>query len=263
MIQSVLTHGLQNLLHILCFSLREVLPVLQKFADKIIDGNRPMRQMGVRGIRCPKLLYKPVVLIKFHTVCIRHGIDIPDKARRILPDVHGRSDFQHILFSLACVERCCQLRIPEQVKHAMIADPVTASKILVGIIIKHAPAKAPGDLLFPIIGIQNIRMTQEMLYPVLFAVKGFRWKHMPIVFTDQIPFRTVRRHILFLPASPVVSLMRKVIERIHILKQRTFLQVTHSTGLPHRIESVGSLIRPLIKCIVILGFVDAHAPQNN
>ena len=57
--------------------------------------------------------------------------------------------------------------------------------------------------------------------------------------------------------------MRKVIKRIHILKQRTFLQITHSTGLPHRIESVGSLIRPLIKCIVILGFVDAHAPQNN
>ena len=223
MIQSVLTHRLQNLLHILCFSLREVLSVLQKFADKIVNGYRSMRQVGVRRIRCPKLLYKPVVLIKFHTVCIRHGINIPDEACRILPDIHGRRDFQHILFSLACVERCCQLRIPEQVKHAMIADPVTASKIFVGIIIKHAPAKAPGNLLFPIIGIQDIRMTQQMLDPVLFAVKGFRWKHMPIVFTDQIPFRTVRRHILFLPASPVVSLMRKVIERIHILKQRTFL----------------------------------------
>ena len=106
-------------------------------------------------------------------------------------------------------------------------------------------------------------MAQEMLYPVLFAVKGFRWKHMPVVLTDQIPFRSIRRHVLFLPASPVVSLMRKVIERIHILKQRTFLQVTHSTGLPHRIQSVCCLIRPLIKRIVILGFVDAYAPQNN
>ena len=263
MVQSVLTHGLQNLLHILCFSLRKVFSILQKPADKIIDGNRSMRQVGVRRICCPKLLYKPVVLIKFHTVCIRHGIDIPDEARRILPDVHGRSNFQHILFSLTCIKRCCQLRIPEQVKHAMIADPVTASKILMGIIIKHAPAKAPGNLLFPIISIQDIRMAQEMLYPVLFAVKGFRWKHMPVVLTDQIPFRSIRRHVLFLPASPVVSLMRKVIERIHILKQGTFLQVTYSTGLPHRIQPVGCLIRPLIKRIIILGFVDAYAPQNN
>ena len=219
-----------------------------------------MWQMGVVGILCPKLFYELFILIKLHTVCIRHGIDIADQTRRILPDVHRRCDLQDILFPLTCIKRCCQLRITEQIKHTMIADPVAASKILVGVIIKHAPAKPPGNLLFSIIGIHDICMAQQMLYPVLFTVKGLCRKHMPVVLTDQIPLRSIRCHILFLPAPPVISLMRKIIKRIHILKQRTLLQITYPACLPHRIESVCCRICPLIKRIVILGFVDAHPP---
>ena len=57
--------------------------------------------------------------------------------------------------------------------------------------------------------------------------------------------------------------MRKVIEGIDVLKQGAFLQISYSTGLPSRIQAMCCLIGPVVKRIIVLRFIDPHAPQDN
>ena len=145
----------------------------------------------------------------------------------------------------------------------MITDAVTTSKILVGVVIKHAPAKASCNVLLGCHRIQNICMAERMLCPVFFPVKCLRRIHMPIVFTDEVWFFHIRCHILFRLTSLCFSIMHKIIVGIHIFQQTAFSVCTHTTCRSRIIELMCCRIRPSVKCIIILRFINAHAPEDD
>ena len=148
-----------------------------------------MLQMCVRGICGTVLLNESVIFIHPHFIRIRKNIDFAAVTSRMLPNIHGRTQFQHRLFLLlARIDYCRQFRIAEHIHDSVITDAVTTSKILVGVVIKHAPAKASCNVLLGCHRIQNICMAERMLCPVFFPVKCLRRIHMPIVFTDEVCF---------------------------------------------------------------------------
>lgn len=69
---------------------------------------------------------------------------------RMFPDIHGRTDFKYrLLFLLTRVDRSRKFRISEHVHHTVITDTVAAAKILMCIVVKHAPAKTSCNIRFP------------------------------------------------------------------------------------------------------------------
>ena len=102
-----------------------------------------------------------------------------------------------------------------------------------------------------------------MLCPVFFPVKSLRRIHMPIVFTDEVWLFHIRCHILFRLTSLCFSIMHKIIVGIHIFQQTAFSVCTHTTCRSRIIEFMRRLICSSVKCIIILRFINTHAPEND
>ena len=65
----------------------------------------------------------------------------------MLSYIHGRSQRKHrLLFLLAGINIRRQFWISEHIHNAVITDSVPASKVPVGVVIRHAPAKASRDI---------------------------------------------------------------------------------------------------------------------
>ena len=95
-----------------------------------------------------------VVAIHPHAVGIRKDIDRLSDAGRMLADIHTGGYLEyHIPVGLGCVNACRHLGITEHIQHAVVADPVPGAEILMRIVIRHAPAKAAGNI---IIGIDRV-----------------------------------------------------------------------------------------------------------
>ena len=86
---------------------------------------------------------------------------------------------------------------------------------------------------------------------------------MPIVFTDEVWFFHIRCHILFRLTSLCFSIMHKIIVGIHIFQQTAFSICTHTTCRSRIIEFMRRLICSSVKCIIILRFINTHAPEND
>ena len=87
---------------------------------------------------------------------------------------HTAADGQHrSSLCLAGIGVGRQLGIPEGIHDTVVADPVTGAEILVGAIVKHAPAKAAR--MFSVHGriVLDPQMPQGVLLPFLPGIEGF------------------------------------------------------------------------------------------
>ena len=105
----------------------------------------------------------------------------------MLSDIHGGSDLQHrSLFLLTGIDTRCQLRVAEHIHDPVIADPVTASEVFVGVVVEHAPAEASGNIGLTCHSIQYVGVADGMLTSTFFVIECLGGIHMSVVFADQI-----------------------------------------------------------------------------
>ena len=76
----------------------------------------------------------------------------------------------------------------------MVADPISAAELPVGIVIGHAPAKAASDPLLGNAVVQHSGQPQRLGQPVGLVIKGFGRELPSPEFADLIAFAHIRRH---------------------------------------------------------------------
>ncbi len=132
----------------------------------------------------------------------------------------------------------------------MITNAVAAPKILVGVVIEHAPAETAKNVRFTVQVIEHSRMPKGMIQSVCFIVKHFSRKHVPVVLAHEIRRVPAGCYTVFLFNAGIVSGMRKVIVCVHIFKQLASLDVPDTAGGAVRVkpasECVGSRIEIMI-----------------
>ena len=166
----------------------------------------------------PVFLDKHVILIHLHAVAVRKDIDFADDRSRMFTGIHRRAYSYERLTAACCrINGCRDLGISEHVAYAMMTDPVTASELLVGVVIRKTPADRARDAFLAHSRVKNVCMTQGVLEAVLFRVKRLRRKHVPVVFGDEISLVHVGSNLALGPYARVVTRMRKVIERVNVL----------------------------------------------
>ena len=57
--------------------------------------------------------------------------------------------------------------------------------------------------------------------------------------------------------------MDKIIIGVHILKKPASSKIPDPAGLPVRIQLLGHPVRPRVETVMVSGFIDAHAPEDN
>ena len=209
-------------------------------------------------------LDKMAIFIHFYAVRVGENIYVSKVCSWMLSDVHGWAYLKNdIFFLLWSIYTCCQLGITEHICNTVITDTVSATKILVRIIIKHAPSKATCNISFFANCINYSGMTKCMLETMFFPVKRLCWIHMSIVLCNQMSLWHIWSNILLWLTTWFLSIMYEIIIGIHIFIQMALSKITHPTRLSGIIQFMRDAIGFNIKCIVILGLIDTHAPDHN
>ena len=154
--------------------------------------------------------------------------------------------------ALRLVETRGWLGFAEDVGHAVIADAIARAEVAVGVVVKGAPADAPGVLRVRSQLIVNAGMAHRMLGEALHLIDSLGGIGVADEFGVQIS-RMIRR------------LQRKteVVHGENIFEKFRLLKVADASGLAGRVQLVGHRVGANIEIVVVFGLVDAHTPQND
>ena len=235
---------------------------LQKLADDVVQNHRRMGQSGVvPGAEGRDII---PVLVQPDGVGIGQHRRIPDLSAGIVADVHGRTGRQHRRpLSLTGVQRRCGLGIAEGVHDAMVAYPVAGAEILVSGVVKHAPAEAAhmaavgrGVALHPCVA-------QRLRLPVAPGVIGLGRVHVTGMLGDQQRLFPALHNGTPGLAAGIVSGVGEVVVGVDVLQQVALFQEPHAGGRPAGVKLMGSGVGAAVQLVVVLTFVDAHAPEDD
>ena len=149
----------------------------------------------------------------------------------MLADIHGGGNFHHWrIVLLGGIERGGKLRHAEHIRHAVVADAVAAAKILVRVVIRHAPTDRAAGAAAAVGRVQHAGVAQRMLHTDLLAVKALGWIHVPVMFRDEIR-RIWPCHKQGQVQRDLAAGMDKVVVGIHILQQMALREVAHTARL--------------------------------
>ena len=240
----------------------EALLAFQQRTDGIIHNEG---RMGQRGFLHPvQLGHEDIVFIEGHLLCIGEDQRTADLTAGVIADVHGGCNLQHSLpFPLAGVGCGSNLRIPESIHDAVVADPIAGAEVLMGLVIEHTPAEAARVLPAGVGRVQHPQMPHGLLLPLLPGVKGFGGEHMTIVLGNQEGALPVGRNLGLGTAAIIGAHMGKIIEGIHILQQAALFHAADAGGCPGGVQLVGQLVCLAVEGIVVLALVDADAPEDD
>ena len=127
-----------------------------------------------------------IVFVKPYLLGIAENVGRAQLPGGVISDVHGGADCQHrVSVTLTGIDCCRQLRVAEAVQHAMVADAIPGAEVLVGLVVEHTPAKAPGVFPAGIGGVLNPNVPQGVFLPVRTIVKGFGGVHMAVALRDE------------------------------------------------------------------------------
>ena len=234
----------------------------QKITDGIIQSQGAMGQ--TLPVPRSQIGHKQAVLIQLHPVSIGENTNLADVSGGIVTDVHGRTHRQNRNFLLlAGIHGRCQLGIPEGVHHTVVADPVAGTEILVGGIVKHAPADAADVASVCRRIVLDPGMAQGMLLPLLPRVKGFGREHMAVVLRDQQALLLIRSNGLFRLDTGIIAGVGEIVVGIHIIDQMALLDKPDTGGGPAGVQGMGHLVGAKIECIIILALVDPDTPEHD
>ena len=122
-----------------------------------------------------------IVFVKPYLLGIAENIGRAQLPGGVIADVHGGADRQHrVSIALTGIDRCRQFGVAEAVQHPVVADAVPGAKVLVGLVVEHTPAKAPGVLSAGIGGVLNPNVPQGVLLPMRAIVKGLGGVHVTV-----------------------------------------------------------------------------------
>ena len=184
----------------------------------------------------------------------------------ILTYIHHWRNFKNIPnitnIALNLIDTGSKLWIPEHIHYAMIANPVTTSKISLGIVVKGTPSAGTGTITFRGNTIQNSCMSQEKFSSPWFTVKSFCREHVSIIFCNKIPLSWTGYLNLILD-SLIFSIVNKIIESINILQKTAVLNASYATCWTSWIKLSGNRICACIEFIIISTLIYSHAPHKN
>ena len=181
----------------------------------------------------------------------------------MVPNVHGGGNHEdRLILFLAAVYIGRQLLLTEHIKNAMMTDPISAAKITMGVIIRHAPANGSGYLgAFHHLR-KDFAVAQRMRHSSVLRIAGFCGKHVAIEFCHKI--RSLTGENLRGIAEPsVLPIMDKIIIGIDIFKKLALLEISDATGGSRLIIKMGNLVHFTVKGGVILGLIDSHPPKDD
>ena len=234
----------------------------QQLADGIVHHK------GRVGQRRPLALAQGgdehIVFVELYLLGIAENVGRAQLPGGVITDVHGGADRQHrVSVTLTGIDRRRQFGVAETVQHAVVADAVPGAKVLVGLVVEHTPAKAPGVLLAGIGGVLYPDVPQSMLLPVRAIVKGFGWVHVAVALRDEQRLAHIRGHVLFGLCAGRYAVVGKIVVGIDILQQMAFFQIPHAGGGTAGVQLMGDFVGAGVEGIVVHALVDAHAPQDD
>ena len=234
----------------------------QQLADGIVHHKGRMRQR--RPLALAQGGDKHIVFVQPDLLGIAENVGRAQLPGGVIADVHGGADRQHrVCIPLTGIDCCRQFGVTEAVQHAVVADAVTGAKVLVGLVVEHTPAEAPGVLPAGIGGVLYPDVPQSMLLPVRTIVKGFGGVHMTVAFRDEQRLAHIGGHVLFGLCTGRCAVVGKIIVGVDVLQQMTFFQIPHTGGGAAGVQLMGNLICAGVEGIVVHALVDAHAPQDD
>ena len=124
----------------------------------------------------------------------------------------------------------------------MVADAVTGAKVLVGLVVEHTPAKAPGVLSAGIGGVLHPDVPQGVLLPMGAVVKGLGGVHVAVALRDEQRLAHIRSHVLFGLCTGRYAVVRKIVVGIDILQQMAFFQIAHAGGSTAGVQLMGDFV---------------------
>ena len=164
------------------------------------------------------LLDKSIVSIHPHAVGISEYPNLALDRGRMLTDAHGGAYLEHgFAIALRFVNGGCHLMITEHIRNAVIADSVTASKILMGVIVRKAPGKATANIGVCGYVVDYSRVTEGMLESMPLVIEALGWEHMPVIFGYQIGLFYVRGDSRLRLASRSLSVVEEIVVGVNVL----------------------------------------------
>ena len=174
---------------------------------------------------------KHIVFVQLYLLGIAENIGRAQLPGGVIADVHGGADRQHrVSVTLTGIDRSRQFGVAEAVQHTVVADAVPGAKVLVGLVVEHTPAKAPGVLSAGIGGILNPDMPQGVFLSMGTIVKGFCGVHVTVALRDEQRLAHIRGHVLFGLCTGRYAVVGKIVVGIDILQQMAFFQIPHTGG---------------------------------
>ena len=140
----------------------------------------------------------------------------------------------------------------KNVGHAVIADVVAGTEIMVRVVVEGAPSRAARIAIVRRKLVMHARVPPHVLRYTLHVVGAFGGEHMPVELGIHVE-RVVRR-----PQRKT-----EVVHRHHVFQQLRLIQVTDAAGLPRVVERVRQRVGARVQFVVVLALVDAHAPQHD
>ena len=205
-----------------------------------------------------------IVFVEPYLLGIAENIGRAQLPGGVIADVHGGADRQHrVSITLTGIDRCRQFGVAEAVQHTVVADAVTGAKVLVGLVVEHTPAKAPGVLSAGIGGVLHPDVPQGVLLSMRAIVKGLGGVHVTVALRDEQRLAHIRGHVLFGLCAGRYAVVGKIVVGVDILQQMALFQISHTGGGAAGVQLMGNLIGAGVEGIVVHALVDAHAPQDD
>ena len=167
-----------------------------------------------------------------------------------------------VIFLLARVRCRGQFREAENIGHTMVTNVIARAKVLVGVVVKSAPADGTAATGIGVGGLKHPQVAKGVFQPSAFGVETLGGKHVPVVLGDQQRGASWK-HLGRIRKRPVGAVVNKVIVSVDILKQSALVKVPHTSGLSCGVKLPGEGICALIEGLAVGRLVDAHPPKDN
>ena len=207
---------------------------------------------------------KHIVFVQLYLLGIAENVGCAQLPGGVIADVHGGADRQHrVSVTLTGIDRSRQFGVAEAVQHTVVADAVTGAKVLVGLVVEHTPAKAPGVLSAGIGGVLHPDVPQGVFLSMRTIVKGFCGVHVTVALRDEQRLAHIRGHVLFGLCTGRYAVVGKIVVGIDILQQMALFQIPHAGGGAAGVQLMGDFVGAGVEGIIVYALVDAHAPQDD
>ena len=156
-----------------------------------------------------------------------------------------------------------QLRIPEHIHHAVIADAVSAAVILMGIVIRHVPAKTAQNIHVLLHVVKDVGIQQGLTQSARFIIAGFCRIGNTAKGRNQVRLLHVRNDVGFPAAGSAIQTCGKIVIGIHIFYHVFFRFPVDAGRRPIRIQLACQPGDSPVEVIVFFRFAHPNAPQDD